>query len=160
FSMPVRAAYMDSVPDTRTLPVPRTVADAERQGAAWPRFTAPSTQTPEAIAAAAGVSNVPLPAPRNCPAGADGMVLRSGDFQIGGQLNSAVVTSEPDRGNKIWWSPDHPARGLTLTVRGALLGGAAGDTVRFLSPDWAKSIPAGGLFYPSGFPFKKSGRWV
>lgn len=153
--IPPRPVYADSLPDARLAPIRFTVADAEAEGARWPRRSEPSTQPPSG-----GVEQWTDATPARCSVGGTAMLIGSGDFRIGGNVNGA----ESGHQVKIWWEPKHPAESFSLVVRGARLGPVP-DTLRYLQSGWAiggspRTGATGPDFYPSGIAFPSPGRWL
>jgi hypothetical protein len=160
------------------LPVRETIADAEAEGASYPRDRAPE-HVPTMFGA-----QYPGTGARKCTSGPQTVgvrgsqvllgyqptAIRSGEFIIGGQVGAGSPANVGWQ-SKIWWAPYHNPfeYGTKLLVRGARLG-HPGDTIRYERPDYA--VPASGLlptrtsgkktdsFFPSGITLPRSGRWL
>jgi len=125
--LPARPSFADSMPNAAHAPIRFSIADAETEGAAWPRRTEPTFQP-----ASGGAEHWVDSAPRKCLPGGSGNQILSGDFLIGGDVPGASSGREV----KIWWEPKHPAESFSLVVRGEKLGPAS-DTLRYANADWA-----------------------
>jgi|CXWL01.1.fsa_nt_gi hypothetical protein len=150
-----RPAYADSLPNALTAAIPRSVREAEAEGAKWPRREAGTTQRGDA--AKPWETSVP----RKCMTAETSRPLRSGEFNIGGEL---VSGPRPGGQVKIWWEPMHPFDSLPLVVRGVSLTNPA-DTLRQMMKDISRGGRppmdwSGPFFYPSGFWFPASGRFL
>ena len=154
--LPPRPPYADSLPDAARAPLARTVAQAEREGATWPRRSEVSSQPNQDAR-----NHWATPAPRTCATATSIGPLRSGEFVIGGNIGG----SEAWHGEvKIWWEPMHPAESFSLVVRGVSLT-TPGDTLRYTSTNWVIGgrPPAdwsGPVFFASGLVIPSTGRWL
>ena len=150
-----RPAWADSLPNALTIPIPRTVGEAEAEGARWAKRKEATTQRGEVAKTWA------MSAPRKCVTAEVSAPLRSGEFHIGGEL---VSGPRPNGQVKIWWEPMHPVDSLPLVVRGISLTNPA-DTLRQMMKDISRGgTPpmdwSGPFFFPSGFWFPASGRFL
>ena len=165
---PIRAQLVKAAAN-RDLPIRKTIAEAEAEGARYPH--GPARERGPTVFAGRG------PVARTCTRGPTGILasrpseIRSGDFAIGGQLGGAWP---PNVGmpSKIWWAPYHdpfdfPSR---LLVRGARLG-VRSDTFRYARSDYgwpASSFPRpintserkADSFFPSGITIPHAGEWL
>jgi hypothetical protein len=153
-SRPAGAPHRSTAFDPGSAIPPATIAAAEAEGATLPRLRVP----PNVALPVAGGVLYGTAIERRCVEGFGIGPVQSGEFIIGGEL-SGIPSVVPRRTRKIWWAPVHPAPSFRLVVRGQLLG-SPGDTVRYVSSDWARAIPSGVRFYPSGFVVPKAGRWL
>lgn len=138
-----------------TIPIPRNVLEAEAEGATWARRTGGTTQRGDAA------KGWQTDVPRKCMTARASAPLRSGEFFIGGELNSGP---RPSGQVKIWWEPKHPADSLPLVVRGVSLTNPA-DTLRQMMKELAIGMgpdgrATGPTFFPSGLWFPASGRFL
>lgn len=155
YGIPRRPAYADSLPNPMAAPIPRSIGEAEAEGARWPRRPEATTQR------GAAAQEWAMDAPRRCATAEVGASLRSGEFKIGGEL---VSGPRPGGQVKIWWKPMHAADSVPLVVRGVSLSNPA-DTLRQLFKELALGEGPGGgatgeMFFPSGFWFPASGRFL
>lgn len=152
-SVPIGPVVDVAIPDARQEPIATRVALAEAEGRAWPRTMAPSSQPLRAE-----TRFLHGPAPRSCVGAFSRGPLRSGEFEIGGQIGGdAVLTGATTA--KVWWVPQHPSRGEPLILRAARLDAPA-DTFRIAIESWASAGPDGHWFYSSGTPLPRAGRWL
>lgn len=149
-----RPGLVDSVGPLRTEQIPRTIEDAEREGAEWPQITAAPTQP---VRGRDTTVMFTVPGPRTCTVGKELGPARSGEFLIGAQLSGSVAGTHGNL-TKIWWRPDHPALEYDLLVRGRSLTNSA-DTMRMVFTDWAH-VGGESWFFPSGTIFPTAGRWL
>jgi hypothetical protein len=171
-----RGLAQSATPALKTLPIRTTVADAEAEGAKFPR--GPRSEHPPAAFALTQpgtterkCTNGP-PTPTEFGIAATPTAIRSGDFIIGGLIGGGQAANVGLQ-SKIWWAPYHNPHdyGTTLLVRAARLG-ASSDTFRYVQPDHAWPASGGWLrpppksdaekdsFFPSGIRFPQGGRWL
>jgi hypothetical protein len=142
------------------------VAAAEAQGARYARIAPPDEPGSNFRRPAMGTAE------RRCVEARDTTLtgmrairyagpVRSGEFVIGG-LGSAFGQNLT---RKIWWAPLHFARSMpSLVVSGRKLG-TPNDTVTFVSsqvawPSTRDGTGSGEYFFPTGFTFPSTGRWL
>ncbi len=157
-------------------PIPASIAQAEAEGAAFPREAQPpSLPYGFRTDAVKGTDE------RKCVAFPDGAALshtngwdnsrRSGEFVIGGEIIEGLKASVAA---KVFWVPLHDpsSREAILHVRSIRLDQPP-ITARFSSSEYASSLKPervsgetryvrdeDSIFYPSGFSLPNAGRWL
>jgi hypothetical protein len=143
-------------------PIRVTVAAAEKEGAAFPRTSAPRVlPTSFSGRPSSGTADRRCVTPSSAELLMAPLSVRAGDFVIGGELGGAarLVAGRP---GKIWWAPLHDPFEFSakLLVRGARIGSA--DTMRFVQSDyaWPAKRPKTESFFASGLLIPAPGVWL